>query len=575
MPARRLVLVLLAVVAAFALAACGSDEGGGSSEDGGAAVALDGPATLAPVNAPLYFEANITPQGDQAAALDELVANISDGKVTDARSELIKALNKSLGEENVSFERDIEPWLGGSAAIFASSLKSLSSGTTTTPSDTSAPAAATPIGLRQAQGGGGNFFTPSLPGLDSLNTNPSDFEGAVVLETKDAAKTGAFIDKVSGSGAQEKKYKDVSYKVDSSEPVAVGVVKGRYLVLGNEASFKQAVDTASGAESLAGNPAFEKAVKATPGGLAFGYLYSEGLQQSAAQSASSLRQQAQAFDMLFGQFDAIAFGVGLKDDAIKIDAAVIGAVKQPTDPGDLIEEMPADSFAAFGVGDVGEQADQFLKQLNALDQSGELERQLKSMGLDLQRDVFSWMGDAAGFVRGDSMRDLDAALVVQTTDPAKTKALINQVKPLLNLAEAAAGSSGDIKVEPLGRAEADDGFKVTTPQVPFPISIGVKGERFAIAIGDDALADAFGSAKPLGDSAAFKAAADQLADGVDPMLYANVPQVLTLVKSLAGDDAQFAKIEPYLDAFTQISAGTKSAGNATRSQIVIGVQDRD
>ena len=41
--------------------------------------------------------------------------------------------------------------------------------------------------------------------------------------------------------------------------------------------------------------------------------------------------------------------------------------------------------------------------------------------LDLRKDVLGWMGDAGVFVGGTTSADLGGALVIKTTDPAKTK----------------------------------------------------------------------------------------------------------------------------------------------------------
>ena len=45
----------------------------------------------------------------------------------------------------------------------------------------------------------------------------------------------------------------------------------------------------------------------------------------------------------------------------------------------------------------------------------------KQTGLDLRKDVLGWMGDAGVFVGGTTSADLGGALVIKTTDPAKTK----------------------------------------------------------------------------------------------------------------------------------------------------------
>ena len=53
----------------------------------------------------------------------------------------------------------------------------------------------------------------------------------------------------------------------------------------------------------------------------------------------------------------------------------------------------------------------------------------QATGLDLEQDVFSWIGDVGGFVRGDDARPtLDGALVIESTDDAAGRGGVRQAR---------------------------------------------------------------------------------------------------------------------------------------------------
>ena len=85
------------------------------------------------------------------------------------------------------------------------------------------------------------------------------------------------------------------------------------------------------------------------------------------------------------------------------------------------------------------------------------------------------MGDFGLFVRGTSLADLDGGLVVETTDPAATERFLSRLGQL-----ARAQNDSGTTVEPLG-AGWRTGFTVRDDEVPQPIHLFVRGDRFVIA----------------------------------------------------------------------------------------------
>src|SRR5918998_1653758 len=108
----RILLTLIALLAAIAVAAgCGND---GSSSSGA--------ASLAPAGAMIYGEATLDPEDDQQADIDALIEKFpGEGSAGERiRGLLEKAFAES--ETGLSFKNDIEPWLGDEAGFFVSSV---------------------------------------------------------------------------------------------------------------------------------------------------------------------------------------------------------------------------------------------------------------------------------------------------------------------------------------------------------------------------------------------------------------------------------------------------------------------
>ncbi len=183
--------------------------------------------------------------------------------------------------------------------------------------------------------------------------------------------------------------------------------------------------------------------------------------------------------------------------------------------------------------------------------------------LDLRQDVLGWMGDAGVFVGGTTSADLGGALVIKTTDPAKTK---RTMAALERFARQSAGT----KITSLHGQGIDDGFTAQDTTGP-AVHVALAGDRFVVAVGGkDVLARAISPGQRLGSSPAFTAAAGKLGSGLRPSFYLDLTQVTKLIESFAGTDASFQKAKPYLDTFGAIVAGAKSEGSGvTRSRFVV------
>ncbi len=94
----------IALVAGAALLVAGCGGGGGGANDD--------LASLAPADASVYLESVIRPEGGQKDAIESLASRV--GGIQDPGGAILSRLNAVLAQtgSDVSYEKDIEPWLG-------------------------------------------------------------------------------------------------------------------------------------------------------------------------------------------------------------------------------------------------------------------------------------------------------------------------------------------------------------------------------------------------------------------------------------------------------------------------------
>ena len=222
-------LACLALVSAScaALAACGSSSSTGTTAD---------PASVVPAAAALYAGATVRPSGAQKTAA------LAAGKaLTHEANPYLRLLGtlQTPGSGQLSFSRDLAPWLGPHAGIFLTSLGSSS---------------ALPSLLEQGLLGRSNSAGFAF-GADGA-------QGAIVLDTSDSAKARSFLDaQAAKAGAHATSYRGVAYEV-SADGVAFGVVD-RFAVIGSESGLRSVIETSHGG-CLAG--ALQRLLEAARGG---------------------------------------------------------------------------------------------------------------------------------------------------------------------------------------------------------------------------------------------------------------------------------------------------------------------
>jgi hypothetical protein len=510
-PSRLLLLVLLGALAAIA-AGCGSSSSSGGDHD---------PAALIPAGAPLYAEATIQPGGKVGADLDAALQKIL--RTDDPGAKIKQAIDDAARGQDFSYSKDIEPWLGDKVGV----------------------------------------------ALTAVHGKKADF--VAVINAKDEAKASEAIKSAKGH-YETRNYKGFQYRIDLDNGIAAGVFE-HAVVVGTETGFKSAVDASKGTSLAESNDLRTLRSKVAEDRVGLVYVDVQSLLRTIGQASSGGGADLSALLQSASAAAPKTIGAALQaqPDQLRVDAVSLGTPKvgsSGASGADVVAGLPGDSWLALGIGKSGEKIDQALQTvgnsgglagvgINAL-----LSQLKQQIGLDLRQDVLSWMGDAGLFVSGTSTSDLGGALVVKTSDPAKTKHVIGVLRGLVE-------RSGD-KVSPLHISGVDDGFTVHTSGSP-PIDVGLAGDRFIVSVGSEtAFEKAISPGRPLSSSPAFTSAAGKLGSGLKPSFFLDFPRVVSLIEAFAGNQAQFQKAKPYLDTFGAVVAGAKDEGDGvTRARFVL------
>lgn len=503
-------------VAAVVFAGCG-DSGSG------------GPASVAPVDSPIFVEATVRPEGELQSNIDTLVSEIAG--ISDAGAALIAALNQELGEtgdgNNLNYADDIEPWLGDKAGLF----------------------------LRGFDGG--------------------DLQGAgLAVEATDEDAAQQFVDRAARSNddpVRDDSYEGVDFKVDESDGSALGAFDG-FVVFGEDVqTFKEAVD-ASGGDSLADDENFEGALSDVPDdSFADAYVDAGELLRGAGDRVDPQAREALSAFGIDPDEATVTVSLVPQVDQIELDVSAVAGDEPPSTAGapELLESLPADSVAAFAASGL---SDELRRAVEEIDRSGVdgtlpqggLEGGAALAGIDLD-EVLASISDAGLFVAGGDEASLGGALAVSFDNADVPRNVAVSLGRLLRGSGAAGVSVISGRVAGFTIRSADLGEK--------PAVVLASGDRLAIGYGVRQTRRALGGERvqPLSGSGAFEAATAALGD--TPITgFVDMRGALRLVAALgASRDQGFAVARQYLDKTRYVAVGSSEDGDRVTTKVVIGL----
>ena len=508
-------LVVLAVL--VPLAGCGSGSGGGNGDAD--------PAKLVPASAPVYVEITARPEGstrdDAEAAAKKLL------KTDDPGAKAQQLFDQAFKDQGVSW-KDFEPWLGQRVGAFFTSFAD------------------------KAQGA--FIFTSTDDG-----------------KAKDTL--GKLLRKDDNGKAQvsQRTYKDVSYDYDANDKDALGTVDG-YAVFGSESGFKQAVDVSKGGQNITSNKDFTAGRDAVGAGDSLANAWTNpqtlldaiGSNPQASQALPALRQ-------VFAQLGRSAAASFLaKSNALRLNFAAIGAPESGSrsSGADVAAALPSDAWLAVGIADLGKGLRKGIGQLNNLgnlggvDVGGMMSQFESQADINLKRDVLSWMGDGALYARGKSLADLGFVFTVTSTNADRSKVAPKRIAHALHQFGAS--------VRPADIPGYDSAYALRFPPLPFAFYVAGSGERVSIGLNPKAMSDVAGPKNKLGDAPAFDSATNTLGDGIRPSVLIDFPTVVQLLEGIGlGNNPDYKKAKPYLDAIGVISAGGTRDGDTSKARAAV------
>jgi hypothetical protein len=514
----RLILVLstAASAAAIALSGCGGGGGGGGTSAD--------PAAVAPKQSSVFVEGTVRPGGELKSNLEDLIRTVAG--ISDPGKRIVDQIDASLADaktkEKLTYQDDIEPWLGEKAGIFLERYDG-----------------------QQFQGVGG------------------------AVQTTDSGAAADFVDKAKEAGDKDGSYNGVDYVIDGSDGTTVGVVDD-FLVFGeDEQTFKDAVDASDG-DSLDENDDYSSTIaNASDGSLADVYV---NIGDLISQSGAAVDQQVLQFYQSLGY--NLSNGTALaslvpSSDRVELDVSTnAGGKSIPTgDVADLLGSFPANSFAALATPDFGARLKQAIDQLDKVGippdvPPGALKSTLAQAGIDLDKIAGS-IGDIGLFAVGTDLRSLGGAVVITTGDPQAASEAVKGIGTLLRRSR----TKGFTPVK--GNAA---GFAFRTPGLgPKPLVVLASGEKIAVGYGVEATEQAVSapSANTLADSDVFKAASEALGDTNMTGVIDFAP-ILGLAKSFgAAADPSFAQVAPYLQKLDFLALGSGQEGDLSVSKVIL------
>ena len=227
----------------------------------------------------------------------------------------------------------------------------------------------------------------------------------------------------------------------------------------------------------------------------------------------------------------------------------------------LLADLPGDAWGAAAAPNLGEAAESMLSQFAGALGGAAIAGQVKqATGLDLAQDVFSWVGDVGGFVRGATEAELDGALVIEATDDAKAETAFAKLIGLV-------GKEAGVPPEPIRLDGAATAFSLAATGSDKPVVIARGEGKVVVGFGREAAAAALAPGSELGDAELYGDAQQVLDDDLAPSFLLSMPAVLGLVDAMGKTDAEFEAARPYLETIGAIASGGTAEDDRVESRL--------
>jgi hypothetical protein len=270
-----------------------------------------------------------------------------------------------------------------------------------------------------------------------------------------------------------------------------------------------------------------------------------------------------------------------------------GLLSADPQSGQALSSLPANSWLAIGLGHVGANLPTDVAGLSALGGlfgeeaasssapislgsllSG-LSQPLKILGAPnaaAKRDFTSWMGSAGVFAAGSSVLELQAGVVISSTDASRSRAAVAKLG-------AALRKAGD-GVERKSINGSEVAIAARVPGLPLELDVaagpGTDGPKFVLGLGEASVQAALAPSGTLASAPSRSAGATALGEGTQPSLLLDVPTLLALLESVGlTESPSFSAVLPYLKATATVAGGGHSlSGEVDRYKLLVALHQQ-
>jgi len=488
---------------------------------------------LAPDDALGYLHLNVDPDTGQY----QDVRDVADRIPTLSKQLTARLLSRVPAPSGAppDFDRDIEPWFGGQAAL-----------------------AIVPAGGRAA-------------------------EEVQLLEVEDDGAAEKFADSVATGTPETTDYRDVQVSVDR-RGLATAIVGG-FLAIGRESGVRDVIDAQSGASgtgSLADDPNARKARDALPDDrVADAYLSADGIAKLVGNPRGPLATLDAAVDPTAS--DGVAMAVVANDQGIELDIrSELDEARAKAQPGffaafpsfdaTLTGSLPADSLAYVGIADPGHTLVSLIEQASA-DQPGlaaavaGLVKRVKQLGkVDLETDLLPSLGGEAAFAlqpappgSGGELAPASGAPYLEFLSSGidaerAGRALASLQAPIAEALSPSSGQAPTFSQRKVGSVTAHSVRLSPTVNLTYALA----GSVLLIATDPAAVEQLGGDEGGLADDDAFNEATSGLPHSLSLLAYFNLERLVSL-----GEQAGLAQ-DPAYAAFAPEIRKLRSLGLAVQ-----------
>jgi hypothetical protein len=180
------------------------------------------------------------------------------------------------------------------------------------------------------------------------------------------------------------------------------------------------------------------------------------------------------------------------------------------------------------------------------------------------------MGSAGIFASGASLLELKAAVVIESTNPARSRAAVSELGAQL------AKTGGSLTSTALAGAEAAVGARLPGLPVVLDIAAGRASDghaTFVLGLGEASVGAALDPSSALSGAASYSAASSALGEAIKPSIMFDVPTFISLLEAVGlTEDPTISKFVPYLRTLTTLDGGGRTLDTeAQRFRLVAGL----